>query len=86
MILKWVIKINQFNLWNNSCENVFDPFLGGAEKVASMTSRVLNKSKNISNIEFSSVISRDPFQYRKNSSSSLRSLANIKASMIESGI
>ncbi len=64
MILKWVIKTNQSNRWNNSCESVFDPFLGGLEKIASMTSRALNKSKNISNIEFSSVISRDPFQYR----------------------
>ena len=51
-----------------------------------MTSRIVDKSKNISNIEFSSVVSKDPFQYKNNSTSSLRSHANIQATMISAGM
>ena len=70
----------------NSSPDIFDPFMGGKEKVIAMTSRPLDKTKNVSDVEFSSVISKDPFQYRKNNLSSLRSYGNINATMIKTGI
>ena len=69
----------------NSCSSVHDPFMGGKEKVLSMTSRPVNKFKNISDVEFSSVISKDPFQYKKNHLSSLRSQHNINGTIVQSG-
>lgn len=62
---------------NNYSVDVSDPFMGGREKVIAMTSRSVNKSKNVSDVEFSAVISKDPFQYNKNNQSSLRSLGGI---------
>ena len=70
----------------NSSHDVFDPYLGGKEKVIAMTSRPLDKTKNISDVEFSSVISKDPFQYRKNNLSSLRSYGNINATIVKTGL
>lgn len=70
----------------NYSPEVHDPFMGGKEKVLAMTSRPLDKSKNVSDVEFSSVISKDPFQYKRNNLSSLRSYGNINATIIKTGI
>lgn len=62
---------------SNFSSDVSDPFMGGKEKVIAMTSRIHNKTKNISEVEFSSVISKDPFQYNKANLTSLRSYGGI---------
>ncbi|CAI2359703.1 unnamed protein product [Moneuplotes crassus] len=61
----------------NFDDKTSDPFMGGKEKVIAMTSRPLNKTKNISDVEFSSVISKNPSQHNTINNSSLRSLASI---------
>lgn len=62
---------------SNFSSDISDPFMGGKEKVIAMTSRVHNKTKNISDIEFSSVISKNPLQYDITNQSSLRSFGEI---------
>lgn len=62
---------------NNYSDDTSDPFMGGKEKVIAMTSRPLDKTKNVSNVEFSSVISKNPLQHSSLNTSSLRSLGTI---------
>jgi hypothetical protein len=78
------VKNKSINPISNYTGDGLDPFMGGKEKVISMTSRPLDRSKNISDVEFSAVISRDPSQY-KNNLSSLRSYASINATIVQTG-
>jgi hypothetical protein len=79
-------KNKTINPISNYTDDVSDPFMGGKEKVIAMTSRPLDRTKNISDIEFSAVISKDPFQYNKNNLNTLRSYGNINATIIQSGM
>ena len=86
MIFKMGYQNKAIKPLKNFSEDIHDPFMGGKEKVLSMTSRPLDKTKNVSDVEFSSVISKDPFQYKRNNLSSLRSYGNINATIIKTGI